>query len=185
MAGKIILKITLRNVKPPVWRRIEVPSSFTFRELYLCIQAAMGWMNCHLSEFHVNGKTVTQPSFEPEGDFIDSRTAKLLALLKEGSKFEYWYDFGDDWYHDLVVEKIDPAAELSKPVCTGGARACPPEDCGGPYGYSELLQALANPKHPQHKELKEWVGGRFDAGKFDLKEANSLLKDYEEMEEEH
>ena len=184
MAGKIVLKITLRGVTPAIWRRMEVPSSFTFNDLYLCIQAAMGWLNCHLSEFHVNGKTITRPDFEPEGEFLDARKTRLLPMLKEGSRFEYWYDFGDDWYHEVKVESIEPSASLSRPVCTGGARACPPDDCGGPYGYAELLSALSDKRHPEHSEMLDWVGGKFDPEEFDLKEANQSVARYRKMEEE-
>jgi len=184
MAGKIVLKIILKGVKPAVWRRIEVPSSFTFNDLYLCIQAAMGWLNCHLSEFHVNGETITRPDFEPEEEFLDSTRTKLLPMLKKGSKFVYWYDFGDDWYHDVQVEAVEPSAALPRPVCTGGARACPPEDCGGPYGYSELLKALSNPRHPEHRDMLEWTGGKFDPDGFDLKATNRQVARYREMQQD-
>ncbi len=183
MAGKIVLKITLKGVTPAVWRRIEVPSTFTFNDLYLCIQAAMGWLNCHLSEFHVNGKTIARPDFEPEGEFMDSKKTKLTSMLRKGSKFEYRYDFGDDWCHEVKVESIEPSALLSKPVCTGGARACPPDDCGGTYGYGELLRALSDKRHPEHKEMKEWVGGKFDPEEFNLKKARGQISRYREMEE--
>ncbi len=182
MAGKITLKITLKDITPAIWRRIEVPSTFTFNDLYLCIQAAMGWKNYHLSDFNANGKTITRRDFEPEGEFLDSEKTKLLPMLKKGGKFEYHYDFGDDWYHEVKVESIEPSASISKPTCTGGERACPPEDCGGVYGYANLLKALSNPSHEQHKELKNWAG-RFDPEKFDLEKVQKRILNYTKMEE--
>ena len=110
-------------------------------------------------------------------DMLSSRSIKLSQLVDEGvKKFRYIYDFGDNWEHIVTVEKTldaDPTAKY--PHCTAGKRACPPEDCGGPWSYDEFLVAISDPKHKEHKELLEWVGGEFDPEKFDLSEVNQQL----------
>ena len=106
---------------------------------------------------------------------VDELGAPLGAVLKHGSSFQYCYDFGDDWQHDIMVEAVTANGQAAS-ECLSGARACPPEDCGGPPGYENLLAALASPKHPEHREMREWVGKRFDPEKLDLVAVNKKLK---------
>ncbi len=172
------LKITLRNAKPPIWRRVLVEKHITFHELHYVIQGAMGWMNCHLHEFTVDGIRIGQPFEDFDADFgddlVDSDTVTLESMLSGiGQKFDYVYDFGDNWEHRLVVEKWLPRDEkLTYPACTAGKLNCPPEDCGGIYGYYNMLSILADKKHPERREMLEWLGGPFDALAFDKDEVN-------------
>jgi Plasmid pRiA4b ORF-3-like protein len=176
------IKMTLRNIRPPVWRRVLVPSDFTLGQLHQVIQTAMGgWIDYHLHEFDIAGTPYGVPLAPGENDWgappvNDESRVKLADIVGEGSKFRYTYDFGDDWDHDLVVEKVLPIdPKVSYPVCIKAKRACPPEDCGGPWGYAELVEILADPAHEEYEERLEWVGGRFDPEAFDVGEINSVL----------
>lgn len=161
------LKVTLRDVKPPIWRRVLVDGSATLDAVHDVIQAAFGWWNHHLHEFRIGGRDYGVP--DPDWDLsrvLDETRYRLDKLVGEGDKFRYVYDFGDDWDHDVHVEKILPRGEVDTvPACTAqpaGGRACPPEDCGGTWGYEEFLVAIADPSHERHAELIEWHGGDFD-----------------------
>ena len=208
------LRIELRHIRPKIWRRIEVPSEYTFWDLHSAIQDAMGWYDSHLHEFRVGPRReitigtsdedpneVQQASsgggrrpllssddarafHELEAIFADrfmSALRELQAnrrlldretpiadhLAKKGDTAVYAYDFGDDWLHDVRVVAIAPrAAGAAYPVCVDGRRACPPEDCGGPWNYADFLAALADPKHEEH-ENSTWVGAGFDPEQFD------------------
>lgn len=173
------LKITLRGTKPPIWRRVQVPSDITLAKLHNIIQAAMGWYGGHLHEFEIHGQAYGQPF--PEMDFADIKSDLTLRLNQfvagEKFKFPYLYDMGDAWDHQILVEKVlppDPAVQY--PICIKGKRACPPEDCGGVWGYAEFLEAIQNPQHPEHDEMLEWIGGDFDAEAFDLEATNYRLQ---------
>lgn len=170
------LKITLKGIKPPVWRRILVPENYTFYDLHFAIQSAMGWYHCHLHEFIFNRDKYDQFSIgDPENDefgyseIIDERAVRLFEYLTdEKQRFDYIYDFGDDWEHAVVVEKILPRDQNAEyPVCFAGKRACPPEDCGGVWGYEELLEVISDPGHEEYDEMIEWLGGEFDPEEFD------------------
>lgn len=169
-------KITLKDTKPSVWRRIQVPETYTFWDLHVAIQDAMGWYDCHLHEFEMwNRWKITKVSMGIPDDNTGWRDVKPGWKIKmseyfslENKSAEYTYDFGDTWRHAIILEKILPRESNKKyPICIDGKRACPPEDCGGPWGYAELLDILADPKHRRHKELKEWIGGPFDSEHFD------------------
>ena len=175
------LKITLKWSKPPIWRRVVVRADMTLDRLHQVMQLVMGWTNSHLHQF-VAGRAcygVLDPEMGDvddetldEGDFV---VADLASAAKTG--FIYEYDFGDGWRHEVRVEKVlPPDAGFKHPICMGGANACPPEDCGGMQGYYGLLEALGNPKHPEHEDLTEWIGGPFDAGEFDLAGTNRRLR---------
>lgn len=175
------LKITLRWSKPPIWRRVVVRRDMTLNRLHQVIQMVMGWTNSHLHQFIVGGAFYGRP--DPDSADMGYETlnekrfqiADLAPAVKK--KFIYEYDFGDGWQHEVVVEKVLPADPAFKhPTCLGGANACPPEDCGGPPGYYSLLETLADPKHPDHDHMTEWIGGEWDAARFDLDAANDLLK---------
>lgn len=169
------LRVELRHVEPLVWRELEVPGEYNFWDLHVAIQDAMGWKDTHLHAFRVGrGKgAVTIGIPDPDG-FDDEKVLPgwevpvAQHLDKPGQQVLYEYDFGDGWEHDVVLRDVaGRQARLKYPWCVGGERACPPEDCGGPPGYADLLEILADPSHPEHKDMKRWVGGRHDAASFD------------------
>jgi hypothetical protein len=172
-------KITLKGIKPPIWRRIQVPETYTFWDLHVAIQDAMGWTDTHLHHFEILNPTrgFKEEIGIPDEDFIDER---ILAGWKrkianyfssQNNKAEYIYDYGDNWEHSIKLEKILQRNEgVEYPVCTKGARACPPEDCGGTWGYEEFLEAIMDPNHERHEELLNWIGGDFDPESFDIKD---------------
>jgi hypothetical protein len=138
----------------------------------------MPWSGFHLHAFTVNGVDYNEPEPEYGSDMEDEAEAQLSELIAgSGFKFSYEFDFGDCWMHDILVEKILPLeAGTHYPVCLAGKRACPPEDCGGIWGYANLLDAIRDPKHEEHDELLEWIGGSFDPEAFDLDAVNQRLK---------
>lgn len=175
------LKITLRNTKPPIWRRVQVKDC-SLADLHDIIQTCMGWDDYHLHEFIVRGESYGAPEqweddFGDNLDVGDEGKIKLSQLAGEGvKKFEYVYDMGDNWGHTIQIEKVLPAERgVNYPRCVAGKRACPPEDCGGPWGYGDFLDAIQNPKHKRHNELLEWVGGGFDPEAFDIDAVNEEL----------
>ncbi|MBF0565950.1 MAG: plasmid pRiA4b ORF-3 family protein [Nitrospirae bacterium] len=178
-------KITLKDIKPPVWRRIMVPGTFTFENLHFTIQDAMGWSDSHLHAFFiVNPATGMKEEIgNPNGGdpFDDVDDSEILSGRKKmisryftigNKKANYVYDFGDNWEHVVLLEKILPRDDTSikYPVCIGGKRACPPEDCGGPWGYEGFLDAITDPKREEHDEMLEWAGEEFTPEHFDPKE---------------
>jgi hypothetical protein len=170
-------RVTLKGIAPPVWRRIVVPGTYTFWDLHVAIQDSMGWLDCHLHVFRVrdprSGAEVEIGIPDPDG--YDERPCLPgwgvpLAdyLTKVGDVADYEYDFGDSWEHEVVLEDVVPRTAGTKyPVCLDGARACPPEDCGGIPGYEEMLAVLSDPRHKEHEQTREWVGGRYDPSEFD------------------
>ena len=176
------LKVTLRGVRPPVWRRIVVDSDTPLSELADLLEAAMGWLGGHLHAFTVGDTTYELP--HPDGDTgwgrrtVDERTVTLDEVLGEPrAKLRWDYDFGDGWEHDVVVESIGaPEAGADAPVCVAGRRACPPEDCGGTWGYANLLAALADPAHEDHEDLAEWLPPGFDPEAFDPADATEAMR---------
>jgi pRiA4b ORF-3-like protein len=170
------IKITLRGIRPPIWRRVLVPSKFTLFELHGVIQIAMGWEDCHLHDFTISRRRYALPSGDDFDEPIDEERTRLGEVIGAGSKFVYQYDFGDSWEHAVVVEKITDDVEIDSPLCVGGARACPPEDSGGAWGYFEKLEALANPDDDEENGyLREWMGD-FDPERFDKDSVNKELK---------
>lgn len=169
MAKILQLKIQLQGITPAIWRSILVDEFITFDKLHRIIQAAMGWENYHLYKFDIGGVEISVPDTDYEQDVKDSKRVRLAQLLGEKQKFFYTYDFGDNWEHIITVEKTQENDYSRKyPVCIAGARACPPEDCGGVHGYEKFLQAINNPKHKEHKQMLGWIGGEFDAERFDI-----------------
>lgn len=174
------LRIELAEVEEPaVWRRVLVPAAARLDQLHALIQAAMGWQNCHMHEFTVDGVQYGRP--HSELGFRDERAVVVGAVAKESGSFMYTYDFGDSWEHRVTVERVLHAeADRSYPVCTEGAGACPPEDCGGSWGYEEFKQALADPAHEEHDSMVEWLGldtaAAFDAAHFAPGEANERIQ---------
>jgi hypothetical protein len=179
-AAMISLKVTLRNTKPPIWRRILMPVSMTLADLHLAIQTAMGWYNCHLHEFDVDGRRYGDPSYKDDWDdeaVADESCLRLSALARSGvTRFRYIYDFGDRWEHDILIEKASPTGVMkARPACTAGKRNCPPEDCGGPWGYAELIEVLADPAHPRYDEKLDWTGDEFEPETFSVVDADAAL----------
>jgi hypothetical protein len=173
------LKITLADVEPLVWRRVRVPGDVSLERLHVVFQRVMGWHDSHLHEWTVGGRRYGQPEpDEPEYEVDDEAKLTLReAAPIEGARFEYLYDLGDNWTHEVVVEKIDPPdPEFRSPECLAGERACPPEDCGGPPGYEEFLEAIGDLRHPEHKDRLDWIGGRFAPEAFDMVAVNRKLR---------
>ncbi|MFF7641522.1 plasmid pRiA4b ORF-3 family protein [Streptomyces canus] len=163
---------------PPVWRQLLLPASIRLDRLHSVIQDAMGWQNCHMHAFTIDGVQYGHP--DGELGFRDERTATLGALLKSGAQCVYTYDFGDSWEHLITVEQFRTAAAgLHYPYCVDGAGACPPEDCGGAPGYSDLKVILADPAHGEHHAMLEWLGLRsateFAPDRFTPDAANTRL----------
>jgi len=161
------LKITLDDVEPTVLRRVDVPFDIRLDRLHLTIQAAMGWTNSHLYELRAGdvGWSTPYPDADWSGDFLDARKARLNDILEDigTKKLIYVYDFGDGWEHTIKVERLaDPTPGALYPCLIEVSGRCPPEDCGGPWGYAEMLEAIADPKHERHAELTEWIGNDFD-----------------------
>ena len=179
------IKIDLRDSKPDITRTVLIADTMNFADLHCVIQGAMGWENCHLHQFEVNGLRIsTQLDFDDFGDddALDGAKIKLSQYLTEGSKLSYEYDFGDGWQHILTVQKaLEPNPKGKYPTCVKGKNACPPEDCGGIWGYAELLEVLANPAHEEHAAMREWLELEdyevYDPTFFDVEEANEDIAD--------
>ena len=164
------IKVTLDGIKPPVWRRLLVPGDISLRQFHDILQVAFGWTDSHLHMFRAGEDIYGSPDpyGEPGSMKNDARVKLGRVLAKPRDSLIYEYDFGDSWTHQVVLEKVIPeTAPANAPSCIGGARACPPEDCGGWWGYVELLKAIRDPRHPEHDEMLEWVGGDFDPERFD------------------
>lgn len=175
------LKITLKDSRPPIWRRIQVAGDTSLAKLHRILQIVMGWTDSHLHQFTIHGCDygVPDPDFEAFGhSTINEKSTKLGQVIQgEKDHFIYEYDFGDSWTHRIVVEKITPAEEGKRyPVCLGGKRACPPEDCGGIWGYENFIEAVSDPDHEEHEDMLEWIGGGFDTEAFDLDDVNLALR---------
>ena len=172
------LKITLNRIKPPIWRRVLAPASSSLADLHDFIQAVMPWEDAHLYLFKKGRKTYSEP--DPDSsDMADADSAEVLLselLTAPKQKLTYLYDFGDGWEHTILLEEIQPFdLEVIYPQCIAGKRACPPDDCGGPGGYATMLEALKDPKHPEHELYLDWIGDEFDPDAFDVEEANDAL----------
>jgi len=172
------LKVTLRDSKPPIWRRIQVTSDIRLSTLHLVLQVVMGWEDAHLHQFMAHGVYYGTPHPDFGFEVQNEQHVSLQQVVSRAKdKLIYEYDFGDSWEHELLVEKILPLEEGKRyPVCLTGKRACPPEDCGGIWGYASVLEAIRDPEHPEHEEMVAWVGSEFDADIFDLAEVNRELQ---------
>jgi len=172
-------KIVLKTIIPTIWRRIQVPEDYSFWDFHVALQNAMGWTDSHLHQFEANNPKTGKNEIigipeELYGGLEDGSTTLLGRKLhirdyfsEENRTLSYLYDFGDDWDHLIEYEGILFRSKMQKyPFCVAGERACPPEDCGGPFGYQDLLEILKNPKHEDYKTMKEWTGKSFDAEQF-------------------
>lgn len=170
-------KIALKHIKPPIWRRIQVPEDYSFWDLHVAIQNAMGWSDDHLHSFYViNPETGSEEDIGSPGvpqsgknPLIPSHKKKLVKYFTpENNKARYEYDFGDSWMHDIVLEAVFPKEnDMKYPICTGGKRKCPPEDCGGLYGYMDLLDIIADPENEEYDKAVDRLGENFDPEQFD------------------
>lgn len=171
------LKITLKDIRPPVWRRLQVSADIKLGKLHRVIQDAFGWTDSHLHAFTVAGETYGVPDPDFPGETRSERNVRLDSLVDAGDRLMYEYDFGDGWRHEILIEKVLPAeAGARYPRCLAGARACPPEDYGGPPGYEHMLEVLREPRHPERPDTLEWLGVEFDPEAFDLDEVNAVLR---------
>src|SRR5205823_3065933 len=170
---------------PPIWRRIEVPDC-SLGDLHGVIQTVMGWTDSHMHQFVVRGTYYgrTAPDdfgFGTDMEVEDEEGILLSQIVTGGRKvkFRYEYDFGDGWQHDIEFERVvEREPKVKYPRCVEGKRACPPEDVGGPWGYADFLEAIADPKHENHRDMKEWVGGKFDPEKFSVEAVNKELRQF-------
>lgn len=188
------LHVSLRHIEPAIWRRVRVPAALSLGVLHDVLQTLFGWEDSHLHQFEVGHLRFAAIYEEDEMLSIDEEGAPLGAVAQVGGELVYLYDFGDDWFHDIKVERVaEPAlaaAAASAPrpgkkvgksvpssplLCLDGKRASPPEDSGGPHRYPEMLKAIANPKHPQHDELTDWIDEDFDPEHFDIVATNKAL----------
>ena len=171
-------KVTLKGIEPPIWRYIQVPSTYTFWDLHVALQDAIGWMDYHLHVFRIRATDTGEveeigiPNDEPFVDEVSCLPGWQTLLSKyfrqPGDSTDYEYDFGDGWEHEVVLEKIvDQVPGREYPLCLAGERACPPEDCGGIPGYEELLQTISNPFHEEYESTIEWLGGGYAPDAFD------------------
>ena len=173
-------KLVLVGVEPPIWRRIQVPETYSFWDLHVALQDSMGWLDYHLHVFRVArpGAGEVEQIGIPDDDPFEGDKPALPGweipitrhFPRPGTAVQYEYDFGDGWEHELTLEAILPRQAGQKyPLCVDGARACPPEDCGGVHGYENLLTVIQDPSHEDHESTLEWLGGRFDPDRFDPK----------------
>jgi len=177
------LKVQLKGVRPPIWRRFLVSNTSTLEEFHHTLQIVMGWTNSHLHQF-ISGNSrygMVDPEFgmDWDDDLQDELNFKVKHLLKsEGDSILYEYDFGDGWEHKITLEKVLPFDKGQfLPFCVKGKRGCPPEDVGGVWGYGDFLEKWIDENHPEHEDLIEWAGDYFDPEIFDQTETNKILEE--------
>ncbi len=182
------LRIVLLHAKPPIWRRVLVPPSMYLDDLHYLIQVVMGWEDSHLHMFFKGDQRYSRPDpwrhqFRMPGTprELDERQHRIHHLLeREGDWMTYMYDFGDSWEHKVTLQKILPYKRGSRlPACISGRRRCPPEDCGGVWGYQEMLESLADPNARDHEHVKEWIGEDFDPEVFSAQAVDMVLGEIE------
>jgi hypothetical protein len=171
------VRVQLRDIEPPIWRILRVRPQMRLARLHKILQKAMGWTNSHLHLFEMDGKPYGEGDFDWDFDVQDYTDVKLEDVFTEGrNSLLYEYDMGDSWRHDITLLGKVEGAPREKIACIAGARACPPEDCGGVGGYYHLLEALADPEDEDHDMLLEWVGGRYNPEAFDMQRVDRALK---------
>ncbi len=157
------LRIELKDSDPPIWRVVEVPTSITLKVLHDIVQVTMGWLDYHLWELVIDGQSYGLPMDEDWGTAprkVASRTRLREVLAPGTTMIDYTYDFGDNWEHNLIVSDVRRGEpDTAYPRFIAGERDCPPEDCGGIPGFYEMLEARADPSHPDHAEITEWLDG--------------------------
>ena len=176
--GKVYqLKVSLNDLRPAVWRRLLVRETCSLARLHGIIQIAMGWQDSHLHLFTFDGRRFGNPRLLDLADLAPESIQLRKVLTQPKQRMFYTYDMGDNWHHQVVLEAIQEAhPRATFPKCIDGARACPPEDVGGSWGYEHLLAVLADPTHEEYEHLSGWVGRPVDATAFDLALVNALLQ---------
>lgn len=189
------IKVTIKDTHPPVWRRLQVPEGITFHELNAIIQLAFDWCGYHAYNFevgatlHQGGIFIELPDLDDGWGYYEVRNSKrekIDTYFKEYKRMKYTYDFGDNWIHNILIEKIvETDIKLRKPICVKAKMADLPEDCGGPYGYDELLDILADKSNKRHNAMKEWVENSYSTWRddrefVDIEEINERLEDYKD-----
>jgi Plasmid pRiA4b ORF-3-like protein len=176
------LRVTLADISPPIWREVVVRAGTTLDTLHEVLQVVMGWEDSHMHAFRVGKIEFGDPESDADAPIRSEMTATIdeLARLTRRKPTLYEYDFGDSWVHEILIEPEQDEPNLARrratiAWCVGGARACPPEDCGGAPGYEDLADAIADEESPQHEELMEWLGRPFDPERFDVVEVNRKL----------
>lgn len=181
------LRITLQEIRPPIWRLVQVPNTLPLNRLHDVLQTVIGWTDSHLHRFEKDGKHwgVPEPDEDDSIEIIDERRTTIGALLTTpGDSMLYVYDFGDNWRHNVELEKILRASGVVRPVCLAGERHCPPEDVGGVPGYAEFLEVIFEPGHEEYEHYVRWAGGpsplnrsvgRFQPEGFDMMAVNKTL----------
>ena len=176
------LSICIKGIDPPVWRRVLVPGGVKLAKLHDTFQAAMGWTNSHLHNFTIGGQLYGMqfddlPEEELDEELDETEHTVFMALRGGVRQFDYEYDFGDSWTHEVVVEDVAFVSQTLKfGVCLDGEGACPPEDVGGIGGYERFLKALADPLHAEHDDMRAWVGFTFDPAAFNVASTNAALQ---------
>lgn len=172
------LKVSLRRIRPGIWRRLEVPSDLSLWQVHRVLQAAMGWTDYHLHEFQRRGVHYGQSDRE-YGFHRENERRVLLreVLVAPKDRMIYEYDFGDSWEHDVVLERVTaPLPGIRYPRVLAGERACPPEDVGGTAGYAQFVEAITDPEHPEYQEYRDWAGSRTDPEAFDLSATDAEVR---------
>jgi hypothetical protein len=173
-------KVVLNNIQPAIWRRFQVKSGITLKRLAATLILVMEWDNCHLHQFCIGKKKYSIPceDYSELDDFEDEGEFRLGDFsVDELRQFVFEYDFGDGWEHAVFLEKVlAPQKGTKYPLCLAGERSCPPDDCGGPWGYEKFLEIIRNPDHPEYAEKREWLGGDFDPEQFDIDIINRGLR---------
>ncbi|MDR1932231.1 MAG: plasmid pRiA4b ORF-3 family protein [Spirochaetales bacterium] len=180
-----VFKISIKGIRPQIWRSVQVPGDFSLADFHHVIQRAMGWYNAHLHSFTIEKETYSDDLSNDRSGFGEDAEDESVTLERLGleakQRFLYTYDFGDNWDHQILVSKILPAQQCSQedrlyPLCLKGERACPPEDCGGVYGYDEVMEALKNPEAESSADWTEWLG-TYDPEFFDIDAVNKRLRE--------
>lgn len=174
------LYVELEDIEPVIWRRLLVPATITLPKLHDLLQLAMGWMDSHLHSFTIGDQTFGMAGIDDfeELNWLDERRQTLKSVLSDRiHEFTYEYDFGDSWRCRIAVKPLaQPVPDWSYPLCTGGARAAPPDDVGGVSGYETFLAAIKDAEHEEHESMLTWIGGAFDPEGFDLNTVNRILR---------
>ena len=177
--GVYQLMVTLAGIEPPIWRRLVVPAWFTLEKLHGVLQTALGWTNSHLHMFRFGDERVGIPYELGDLDETYTRSGRIVHLgdlvARGHRQMVYEYDFGDGWTHTIEIDDV-PDEEEPRLACLDGARACPPEDCGGVDGYQHLLEILFDPTHEAFEGSRQWVGPAFEPERFDLRLVNLQLE---------
>jgi len=176
----VILRIELQGIEPLIWRRVAVSTRISLTGVHRVVQAAMGWLDCHLWDFEVSGRKYSMhlpgdPDWNERIENADMIT--LGGLLRAGERqMQYVYDMGDFWEHSIISEKVTaPVAEVSYPQFLGGERRCPPEDCGGPFGYGEFLRKISSKQRKTREGALDWYGGPYDPDDIDERKVIAAL----------